>query len=136
MCIIIGKEKHTCCRKILKYKDYTRMDLVKRFVALEALMSTKYRFTTVPKGLRRKSSSYEMHQPQMIGEIKLSKPKKQVSTTTNDTTSRMVLSKNGQYKIDILDPKYKNHLYDWVWRLALQNQVNGKMVFVLYFIDF
>ena len=93
-------------------------------------MSTKYRFRRVPEGLRQKSASYRMYEPRMIGEIKLSKPKEQVSTTTNDATSRLKLSKNEQYKIDILDPKYKNCLEDWVTLLARQNQVNEKKQFL------
>ena len=124
LCVIIGMEKHTCSRKILKYKadKYRQIDIVKRFAALEALMSTKYRFARVPEGLQRKSSFYRMYQPRCIGDItKLSKPGKPVSTV-----ARVKLSANEQYKIDILDPQYKEYLWQWVILLATQNEVKEK----------
>ena len=88
-------------------------------------MSTKYRFARVPEGLQRKSSSYRMYQPRYIGEImKLSKPGKPGIPVS--TMARVKLSANEQYKIDILNPQYKEYLWQWVILLATQNEVKEK----------
>ena len=56
--------------------------------------------------------------------MKLSKPGKPGKPVS--TMARVKLSANEQYKIDILDPQYKEYLYQWVILLATQNEVKEK----------
>ena len=124
--LIFGIESYESERLIREYKNYVHADLLKRNAALKALMFTNYKFTCVPQTLRYKSDTYRMHEPQPEQILIEMPPRTSEIPSDDDSTSRVKLSNNGQYKIDILDAKYKNHLGEWVSLLAKQNEVNKK----------
>ena len=122
--LIFGTEVHESDRQIREYKNYGQADLAKRNVALKALMFTNYKFTCVPQNLRYKSDTYRMHEPRPEQIKPVMPPRPNEASPDDDSMSRITLSSNGQYKIDILDSQYKDHLTKWVFLLAEQNEVN------------
>ena len=121
--LIFGTEVHESDRQIREYKNYGKADLTKRNVALKALMFTNYKFTCVPQHLRYKSDAYRMHEPRPEHIKPVTPPRTNEASSDDDSTSRIMLSSNGQYKVDILDSQYKDHLTKWVFLLAEQNEV-------------
>ena len=62
--LTFGKEVHKSDRLILEYKNYVYTDLMKRNVALKAVMFINYKCTCIPQNLCYKSDTYTMHQRQ------------------------------------------------------------------------
>ena len=124
--LIFGTEVYESDRLIREYKNYVHADLLKRNAALKALMFTNYKFSCVPQTLRYKSDTYRMHEPEPERILPEMPPRSNEIPSDDDSENRVKLSSNGQYRIDILDVQYKDHLTKWVSLLAEQNEVNKK----------
>ena len=128
--VVFGGERWEWKGKVKEKKHKKKKKIMQGHVALVALMSTRYRFTTVPHELSSISSFVPPSPvvvqavPCTIGNSARETVRQQYKETAMTALSgERRLSKNEQYKIDINQSQYRDHLVKWVELLAEQNQV-------------